>query len=317
MNWSSNSGFGSFTQPTASFSSSDPFKSSFFTSNKDPFDTPFFRDKKDPFDTSFFKDKRDPFDSPFFKEKHDPFKSDFFKSRGNSNAYQFISRSNESLSIPPTSNVRPSLQSSNAEATNNTSQLQHDQKTSRSLRDVTSVEFDFKGGLCQAIQIIANDMKLTTDRTSAPEPSAPLEDIDENSEKKIRSIMGESCTLYGSNVLEETPEPGYKIKDQIALSDAAANALDSNELTNSLSKPSDNISNATESEKNNEAQKTIKITVKRDLNDEKTCKICMEANVECVFDDCGHMIACIQSSKNFTNCPFCRKKIIKTIKFYA
>ena len=52
------------------------------------------------------------------------------------------------------------------------------------------------------------------------------------------------------------------------------------------------------------------------LDEENICKICMDSVIECVFVDCGHMICCMNCSSSLNVCPFCRKTIIKAIKFF-
>lgn len=51
-------------------------------------------------------------------------------------------------------------------------------------------------------------------------------------------------------------------------------------------------------------------------DEENMCKICMDNEIECVFNECGHMICCMKCSTNIKLCPFCRKDVVKAIKFY-
>jgi hypothetical protein len=50
--------------------------------------------------------------------------------------------------------------------------------------------------------------------------------------------------------------------------------------------------------------------------EDKTCKICMDSNIECVFVECGHMICCMKCSPSLKICPVCRATIVKIVKVY-
>ena len=56
------------------------------------------------------------------------------------------------------------------------------------------------------------------------------------------------------------------------------------------------------------------------LNVGSTCSICLQDNVNCYFDPCGHTACskCCEKNKqyNYDNCPLCRKKIININKLY-
>ena len=68
---------------------------------------------------------------------------------------------------------------------------------------------------------------------------------------------------------------------------------------------------------------------KQDLEEARLCKICMEAEICCVFIPCGHQITCegcaktlsIRTFRNALNgelkkCPVCREQISQHIKTY-
>lgn len=46
------------------------------------------------------------------------------------------------------------------------------------------------------------------------------------------------------------------------------------------------------------------------------CKICMDAPIECVILECGHMATCILCGKVLTECPICRQFIIRVVRFF-
>ncbi|CAG0899893.1 unnamed protein product [Darwinula stevensoni] len=50
--------------------------------------------------------------------------------------------------------------------------------------------------------------------------------------------------------------------------------------------------------------------------DENLCKLCLEAELNCAFVDCGHMVACLPCAQMVRNCPICRKVITSRIRIF-
>ncbi|CAM6032126.1 unnamed protein product, partial [Sphagnum compactum] len=46
------------------------------------------------------------------------------------------------------------------------------------------------------------------------------------------------------------------------------------------------------------------------------CKICMDAPIECVILECGHLVACVKCSKILSECPICRAYIVRVVRFF-
>jgi len=55
---------------------------------------------------------------------------------------------------------------------------------------------------------------------------------------------------------------------------------------------------------------------KKCINEDGVCKICYENPINCVISKCGHMVVCLKCSKNISNCPICRTKIVEIIKIF-
>ncbi|CAH8491671.1 unnamed protein product [Schistosoma turkestanicum] len=51
-----------------------------------------------------------------------------------------------------------------------------------------------------------------------------------------------------------------------------------------------------------------------DLNDE--CGICMEAPINCVFLECGHLFSCVDCGRKLTECPICRQRIVRIVRTF-
>ena len=46
-------------------------------------------------------------------------------------------------------------------------------------------------------------------------------------------------------------------------------------------------------------------------DDWSKCKLCMDAKIDSVILDCGHLVACNQCGKKLTKCPICRQHVVK------
>ena len=46
------------------------------------------------------------------------------------------------------------------------------------------------------------------------------------------------------------------------------------------------------------------------------CKICMDAVVNCVLLDCGHMLTCTTCGKQLAECPICRQYIVRVVHVF-
>ena len=53
-----------------------------------------------------------------------------------------------------------------------------------------------------------------------------------------------------------------------------------------------------------------------ELLEQRTCKICMDSEINMVFRNCGHMSTCEPCSEPLKECPICRAAIVEKIRFY-
>ncbi|KAI8645685.1 zinc finger, C3HC4 type-domain-containing protein [Parasitella parasitica] len=55
-------------------------------------------------------------------------------------------------------------------------------------------------------------------------------------------------------------------------------------------------------------------------NEDTMCRICMDAQQNCVFLDCGHMVTCMECAKKLieskNECPICREPILKLVHVF-
>ncbi|XP_062870226.1 E3 ubiquitin-protein ligase RNF34 [Trichomycterus rosablanca] len=50
--------------------------------------------------------------------------------------------------------------------------------------------------------------------------------------------------------------------------------------------------------------------------DENMCRICMDAVIDCVLLECGHMITCTNCGKKMNECPICRQYVVRSVHVF-
>lgn len=53
-----------------------------------------------------------------------------------------------------------------------------------------------------------------------------------------------------------------------------------------------------------------------DGNMDEACKICMDAPLDCVLLECGHMATCIDCGKRLAECPICRQYVTRVVRTF-
>uniref|UniRef100_A0A9J7YV27 RING-type E3 ubiquitin transferase n=1 Tax=Cyprinus carpio carpio TaxID=630221 RepID=A0A9J7YV27_CYPCA len=51
-------------------------------------------------------------------------------------------------------------------------------------------------------------------------------------------------------------------------------------------------------------------------NDDNLCRICMDAIIDCVLLECGHMVTCTKCGKRMSECPICRQYVIRAVHVF-
>ena len=52
------------------------------------------------------------------------------------------------------------------------------------------------------------------------------------------------------------------------------------------------------------------------LKEARTCKICMDNEIEVALYPCGHLVSCVNCSFHLIDCPVCRKFIKRIVRTY-
>lgn len=50
--------------------------------------------------------------------------------------------------------------------------------------------------------------------------------------------------------------------------------------------------------------------------DGNVCRICMDALIDCVLLECGHMVTCTKCGKRMSECPICRQYVIRAVHVF-
>ncbi|XP_054022796.1 E3 ubiquitin-protein ligase rififylin [Dryobates pubescens] len=50
--------------------------------------------------------------------------------------------------------------------------------------------------------------------------------------------------------------------------------------------------------------------------EENLCKICMDAAIDCVLLECGHMVTCTKCGKRMSECPVCRQYVVRAVHVF-
>ncbi|EEB16792.1 RING finger protein, putative [Pediculus humanus corporis] len=61
------------------------------------------------------------------------------------------------------------------------------------------------------------------------------------------------------------------------------------------------------------------VVSRKDLDNlslDELCKICMDAPIECVLLECGHMATCTSCGKQLCECPICRQFVIRCVRTF-
>ncbi|KAM3874485.1 E3 ubiquitin-protein ligase RNF34-like [Diretmus argenteus] len=52
------------------------------------------------------------------------------------------------------------------------------------------------------------------------------------------------------------------------------------------------------------------------VSDDNLCRICMDAVIDCVLLECGHMVTCTKCGKRMSECPICRQYVVRAVHVF-
>nr|XP_022341707.1 E3 ubiquitin-protein ligase rififylin-like isoform X2 [Crassostrea virginica] len=50
--------------------------------------------------------------------------------------------------------------------------------------------------------------------------------------------------------------------------------------------------------------------------EDELCKICMDAAINCVLLECGHMVTCTHCGRRLAECPICRQNVVRAVHIF-
>ncbi|KAF0033497.1 hypothetical protein F2P81_013563 [Scophthalmus maximus] len=78
-----------------------------------------------------------------------------------------------------------------------------------------------------------------------------------------------------------------------------------------------------ETEENRKSMENVSSTVTTDgekgpltIHDDNLCRICMDATIDCVLLECGHMVTCTKCGKRMNECPICRQYVVRAVHVF-
>ncbi|XP_078808882.1 E3 ubiquitin-protein ligase RNF34a isoform X4 [Oryzias latipes] len=78
-----------------------------------------------------------------------------------------------------------------------------------------------------------------------------------------------------------------------------------------------------ETEENRKSLENVSSTVTSDgeicpltIRDDNLCRICMDATIDCVLLECGHMVTCTKCGKRMNECPICRQYVVRAVHVF-
>ncbi|XP_004709646.2 E3 ubiquitin-protein ligase RNF34 isoform X1 [Echinops telfairi] len=67
---------------------------------------------------------------------------------------------------------------------------------------------------------------------------------------------------------------------------------------------------------NEENQKSHGERVQLQDEEDSLCRICMDAVIDCVLLECGHMVTCTKCGKRMNECPICRQYVVRAVHVF-
>ncbi|XP_020791114.1 E3 ubiquitin-protein ligase RNF34a [Boleophthalmus pectinirostris] len=78
-----------------------------------------------------------------------------------------------------------------------------------------------------------------------------------------------------------------------------------------------------ETEENRKSLENVSSSVTTDgekgpltIYDDNLCRICMDAVIDCVLLECGHMVTCTKCGKRMNECPICRQYVVRAVHVF-
>ncbi|GFT45512.1 hypothetical protein NPIL_499721 [Nephila pilipes] len=159
----------------------------------------------------------------------------------------------------------------------------------------------------------AMSQSLVTSPSLIQAQSSPAVTLETPSESVQNEVLRQACEIYPTLVVqkvavEHLKRTGQHFKSLHDLIDAILEHNNKQELTKSkCSFPI--VNGEVPSESHNSSNATQ--TTKKDI-----CKICMDEEMDVVFEPCRHLVSCHKCAVQISNCPLCRTPVLNKMKVF-
>ncbi|XP_060529445.1 E3 ubiquitin-protein ligase rififylin [Cylas formicarius] len=159
-------------------------------------------------------------------------------------------------------------------------------------------------------------------KNRAPPPPLQTTSLDDNQPTTSRHFNQSSLEPVKANITESSPLPArYPKLDDFASSENL-NQLSAKDLKILLTINRVDFKGCIEKgelleraqrlwEDNKQNQGTAE-----NIPIQELCKLCMDAPLDCVLLECGHITSCIECGKKLAECPICRQYVIRVVRTF-
>uniref|UniRef100_A0A4W5M7N2 RING-type E3 ubiquitin transferase n=1 Tax=Hucho hucho TaxID=62062 RepID=A0A4W5M7N2_9TELE len=71
-----------------------------------------------------------------------------------------------------------------------------------------------------------------------------------------------------------------------------------------------------ENEQNRKSMENVNSVKAQLASDDHLCRICMDAVIDCVLLECGHMVTCTKCGMRMSECPICRQYVVRAVHVF-
>lgn len=154
----------------------------------------------------------------------------------------------------------------------------------------------------------------TTDRSSSSEETASSKPPSSKKKKKKKNNKnGNSGNVNGESNSTTLTSPQSSSTQGPSAAVTSTECMKKNEEQASGSTCT--IKDSTKTRPHNTERNTL-LEENRTLKDQRTCKVCMDGEVNIVFLPCGHLVCCVNCAPALRNCAVCRSLIRGTVRTY-
>ncbi|KAM4809181.1 E3 ubiquitin-protein ligase RNF34 [Rhinophrynus dorsalis] len=153
----------------------------------------------------------------------------------------------------------------------------------------------------------------TSDTVSTPEAEQPEQQITELSRKRARASLSDLSTLEDVDALTIRQLKEILARNFVNYS-GCCEKWELVEKVNRLYR--ENEENRRSLENLEGKVEPEKECLSLSSSEDNLCRICMDAVIDCVLLECGHMVTCTKCGKRMSECPICRQYVVRAVHVF-